>query len=460
MKGLVRFLGKRNKFSLVSNQINQISWKYDASYYPKRHDRALGVALRHFCSGFKNPDSELIKFIGKHVTNEMVTDKEISNFLKNKKISNEKSLYEKLVSKTNFESTELAFDLGRELNLDYKNMLVALKAKFAIPEEILNDKFIEVSLNEVKEINGIPNDGKELARVKKYFEKHLCETDVREEHLNEIDTRQESIFVILGPSGSGKTFYALKGLPIPETLDGKVCTLYINLKGTTVEKVHKILDDFEPFLERKIKHELKDRYQNKKLKMTLAVVFDEIFSCSDYFSDYDKLSSLYKKISTQAEKVRLILTGTGFDEPSSVLQTGTEVIKVRMQPWSTTSMKTLLKSMTFGQNATEKILDVIKRHPMLLALTSNARSAFYLANSFAQNKRYLHDNTMTSFVRDVVNCYIRENGLNKLTDLERAQVAQLIYYWIEESLSQQPEFPKYQKSTKGILKMYSSWHYL
>jgi hypothetical protein len=118
----------------------------------------------------------------------------------------------------------------------------------------------------------------------------------------------------------------------------------------------------------------KDYDRQLPLKMHVSLVLDEIVK-NDFFEQENALNSFFEShLKTLADSVRLVVTGTGITGKHLVTDVG--CVKVHLKKWTRTEVKAIFDAHAPSQP--ESILIAISSLPMLDALTTNARTAWYL----------------------------------------------------------------------------------
>ncbi|KAL7556888.1 hypothetical protein ACA910_022404 [Epithemia clementina (nom. ined.)] len=177
----------------------------------------------------------------------------------------------------------------------------------------------------------------------------------------------------MGPSGSGKTFYALKGLPTWESSedgsqDKRHFTLYYKI---TKKENLEASDGSHTFSTSEIKkamHASKVGKVRQKLDMRISLILDEAATAEEHIAELTNLSKIYIILSCYCTSPRLIVVGTGIDDFTSSMGTGTEVHKYRMRQWSLSNFEKALSNWLpdpdHRDDKREKLTKIVESEPI------------------------------------------------------------------------------------------------
>jgi hypothetical protein len=265
---------------------------------------------------------------------------------------------------------------------------------------------------------------------------------------NTISTPRDIVYV-MGPSGSGKTFFAVGVAATRDdnNLDTRIIacrhvTLYLNLStcGSQTEGpnllglIHKQICLLVPGYD-----------SSKPLNMHVSLVLDEAGSSNveKFFEDKNQVIQLCDYMKQHlAISFRLVVSGTGVFGTS--LCSVSDCRKIRMKQWTQDEFIRIATKEDWTDEAIfTTLIASIYLHPILSALTTNARAANYLlgavilrlqsANTERENwQNFLWEDT-AELVGFVVQRYINRNGLKGLKVPQRRRVAAWVFYIVEES---------------------------
>ncbi|KAL7577219.1 hypothetical protein ACA910_003549 [Epithemia clementina (nom. ined.)] len=259
------------------------------------------------------------------------------------------------------------------------------------------------------------------------------------------DQRKDDICLVMGPSGSGKTFYALKGLSRKESSKGgsqeeRYCTLYYKI--TDKSDLEAIRDGGTTFSAITIKDKIEKKFKEivgkipQNLDMRISLILDEAATAEEHIAELTNLLTIYSILSHYCTFPRLIVVGTGIDNFTSSMGTGTEVHKYRMRHWSLSSFEKALPKWLPDEYPAklEKLTRIVESEPMYQRLLTNARAAYFLARALVT---YLHaDNVqqyMPTVIMAVATNYIEGNGLSDLDSSSRRRVARAVFKLLDDT---------------------------
>ena len=155
------------------------------------------------------------------------------------------------------------------------------------------------------------------------------------------------------------------------------------------------------------------------LSTTVLLVLDEAATVGKHIQKLPNPQAIYKLLVPWCKWPRLVVVGTGIDEFTSALGSGTDVLKYRMGRWKTESLRKALPRWLrgLGYKNYDSLYQIILREPMYRKLATNARAAYFLAEA-VNMYRVFDDNVqqyMGSVVMHVAKQYIDTNGLKQLT---------------------------------------------
>jgi hypothetical protein len=279
--------------------------------------------------------------------------------------------------------------------------------------------------------------------------------------------RQYRLCFVLGSSGSGKTFFALQNLrDFRNALNLPSFTLYVAPKefmspGDLADRrrAPKVLVD-------KMKGRLiraldgwKARYGqvwdgSTTLKMHVCVVMDEAGgnTMRRFFEDRDMVTSMLRELrkANIAESVMVAVVSTGLT--AQAFDASSEAYVFRMRPWVPDDVEALLDSfakkkkeqlvLKEGESTTRDLANAMYSLPLLEALSTNGRTAYYMVSAIAaasrrsatfcrQEWRAHLRHLVPSIVDETVFGYIASNAIRNMSDKARRRVAA----WVLGSLS-------------------------
>ncbi|KAL7577225.1 hypothetical protein ACA910_003553 [Epithemia clementina (nom. ined.)] len=226
------------------------------------------------------------------------------------------------------------------------------------------------------------------------------------------DQRKDDICLVMGPSGSGKTFYALKGLSRKESSKGgsqeeRYCTLYYKI--TDKSDLEAIRDGGTTFSATTIKDKIEKKFKEivgkipQNLDVRISLILDEAATAEEHIAELTNLSTIYSILSHYCTSPRLIVVGTGIDNFTSSMGTGTEVHKYRMRHWSLSSFEKALPKWLPDEYPAklEKLTRIVESEPMYQRLLTNARAAYFLARALVTGLSDLDSSSQRRVARAV-----------------------------------------------------------
>jgi hypothetical protein len=272
-----------------------------------------------------------------------------------------------------------------------------------------------------------------------------------------LETRSQPLCFALGTSGSGKTFFALKHAAtfgVRET--GLKCvTVYLQPAGLSSFRESKDPSDLMSAIRKAIKMEYGMEFE--KLDMHQSLVLDEAGSLSldQHFEDQQAVSAVITELRKLATSVRLVICGTGVTADN--FDSKDDAFKFRMKRWEKEDLVSVV-SFLFGRRRRDsslqttvpseiaeglEIVDSILNQPVLSALSTNPRMAWFLLSAiFRWDEEFLprlQTCTWQDRMRDwspllvasVVASYVKQNALRSLSIEARARVAACVLYCVE-----------------------------
>jgi hypothetical protein len=260
---------------------------------------------------------------------------------------------------------------------------------------------------------------------------------------------------VLGSSGSGKTFFCLEHLRNFRNDDARdSVTLYLKAAGlegagavnfSRPDAPVRMAEAIKARLERWVRLNLGRIWDTSvPLAMHVCLVIDEAGSppTQGFFDDKAKVIDLLL-----AESVVVVACGTGL--LPQTFDSGKEAYYVRMKPWKRIDVEQVVGQFAakgriklHGSDTAATVAEAIYKIPLLDALTTNARSAYFMVQGIAsatqqtQTLRHLgwqaHVSVLVpGVVNDVVHRYTDSNGIRRLSEDQRVLVAA----WVMGALS-------------------------
>ncbi|KAL7558864.1 hypothetical protein ACA910_003395 [Epithemia clementina (nom. ined.)] len=259
----------------------------------------------------------------------------------------------------------------------------------------------------------------------------------------ENDQRKDDICLVMGPSGSGKTFYALKDLSRKKSSKGgsqdeRYFTLYYKITEKENLEASDGSHTFSTSEIEKAMHASKVGKVRQKLDMRISLILDEAATAEEHIAELTNFSTIYIILSRYCTSPRLIVVGTGIDNFTSSMGTGTQVHKYRMRQWSLSNFEKALSNwlpdLHHRDDNREKLTKIVESEPMYQRLLTNARAAYFLALAV---ETYLYaDNVqqhMPTVVTAVATKYIKSNGLCNLSSSSRRRVARAVFKLLDDT---------------------------
>lgn len=169
-----------------------------------------------------------------------------------------------------------------------------------------------------------------------------------------------------------------------------------------------------------------------------------------FYENYTNVKNLYNVLSREiATSVRLIVSGTGLT--AERLNSEAEVRKYRLLPWTYNDLDAVIEKRF--KDLTKTVLQFMKNEPILFALISNARSAWFLLEELKsldiEYRRYTAEGTteqvlnrqsskvVSNVLKAVAEKYITANAFNDANNRRRRQVAALVFSVVERSVQEE-----------------------
>jgi hypothetical protein len=282
--------------------------------------------------------------------------------------------------------------------------------------------------------------------------------------------RMPNFTLVMGPSGSGKTMFALEHLPsnvFPEAKSPQEI-FRVHLTARTLLKETEGELDLAALLVNHVEGQVAVLLRGyvtqvvPPIHLFLFVVIDEAGSTGykSYFDTADKIKNLVNALHNMekykfVKGVHVTVTGTGLETSTDGIDPNVETIKFRMQPWSQSNFHALLTNLKRSDEATIK--GIVMRYPILQSLTTNARCAYFLADSMpdlTSRSQYQWPVYVDASIVNVAQRYIASNGLSHLTQIRNGNfiVAQETFRALDEAMRQPnvaffPNFDHIQDAT-------------
>jgi hypothetical protein len=283
------------------------------------------------------------------------------------------------------------------------------------------------------------------------------------DELQSSDKRTYRLCYVLGSSGSGKTFFCLEHLRDFRNDDAMdSVTLYFKAAGLEGASA---VDYSSPNAPRQMADAIKERVglwvrlylrrvwdMSAPLAMHVCLVLDEAGATptQGFFDDKAKVINLLVAIDAAkiAQSVFVVACGAGL--LSETFESVNEAYYVRMKPWKRSDVEKVIGQFADkgymkarGSDSASTVAEAIYKIPLLDALTTNARSAYFMvqgiasATSQTQTLRHLgwqaHLSALVpGVVNDVVYKYTDSNGIQGLSEDQRILVAA----WVMGGLSE------------------------
>ncbi len=155
----------------------------------------------------------------------------------------------------------------------------------------------------------------------------------------------------------------------------------------------------------------------------------------------------------------MAVVGTALETTTSGIDSNREALKYHMQPWSSENFHALLGMLNRADETNVK--RIVERFHILNSLTTNARCAYFLADSMptittTNEARWAGYVDVT--VPNVARRYIDSNGLSELVTTERKfTVAQEAFKAVDQAIQNpnDPKFPKFDHIEREDLRAYT-----
>jgi hypothetical protein len=269
------------------------------------------------------------------------------------------------------------------------------------------------------------------------------------------ETRFPNFTLVMGPSGSGKTMFAMEHLPTIVFSEATSLEeiFRVHLTARTLVGDSKDELDLPTLLVNHVQNQVAyllreyrtDGIVVPPINLFLFVVIDEAGSAQykRYFDKANKIEKLVTALHSMkkfkfVKGVHVTVTGTGLETSTDGIDPNVETIKFRMQPWSLSNFYALLNEMKRSDE--EKIKGIVMCYPILQSLTTNARCAYFLADSMPDltaRSPYQWSVYVDSSVVNVAQRYVASNALShvKDRDKEKFTVAQEVFKALDEAMS-------------------------
>jgi hypothetical protein len=201
------------------------------------------------------------------------------------------------------------------------------------------------------------------------------------------------------------------------------------------------------------------QWQGTKLAMHVCMVFDEASAhgLRRFFDDPTGTAPLLQALSEHlAESVTMVVVGTGLLGES--FDSKKEVYFFRMTQWGLGDLRKILDRAAVNEElelkageSVETLMEAIQSHPLLAALATIGRPAYFLVNTIASLSRRLAARKepwhitlgqwMPSLVDEIVGEYMGSNGIKDLAESERCRVASWVFWCLASTRGANlPEF--------------------
>jgi hypothetical protein len=200
------------------------------------------------------------------------------------------------------------------------------------------------------------------------------------------EKRSKPLCFVTGASGSGKTFFAIKqaatfGIKTPKA------TLYCQPAEQGKLTKHLTVDSLMEWVKKALSDQVNAGVPiDHQLQMHITLILDEAGSVDvkRFFEERDNLLEIMQQMRKLSVGIRLVICGTGVTGVNFL--TKGVAYKFRMRKWSRLELDEILKKEGFIVESVQRdILDAIRRHPALNALSTNGRAAWFLTRAIADN---------------------------------------------------------------------------
>ena len=236
--------------------------------------------------------------------------------------------------------------------------------------------------------------------------------------------RKADFSLVLGPSGSGKSVFCLRHFGMHFFGNSYKCVYTYMLKMSTYCWHERNRKRNLAEIVKELKKQLSDYTTSFPIEddnFLLCIVFDEagIDSCRTHFfsgvtSDgYNQpnMQWFLTELGHICKKVHIVFTGTNLEEVTQEVDSDVPHVKVRMTRWTVDKFNLLIKN-------DERKAAIVKKWPILQALITNARCAYYVDKSLHAYNTFHgtidHYGFITSVVHGVAHSYKRINRLNNV----------------------------------------------
>jgi hypothetical protein len=275
--------------------------------------------------------------------------------------------------------------------------------------------------------------------------------------------RYPNFSLVLGPSGSGKTMFCLQELG-NRVFRGAVIEKNVFRVHLTVNTLLNLLDDddddkkkktidlaglLEKYVHDRVARLLSDYVTSTTapppIDLFLLVVLDEAgrTEFKPFFDTAAKIQKLVTalqdmKVYKFTKGVHVTVIGTALETSTKDVDSKRETVKFRMQPWSRKNFLALL--IKLDRKNRSKVVGMVERFPIVDSLTTNARCAFYLADTMPSLLTVSEEELnlyVEASVANVARCYVQSNGLADLKNLEdKFVVAQEAFRALNQAMIQ------------------------
>lgn len=341
-------------------------------------------------------------------------------------------------------------------------------------EEYFDRKAVSVERLLADEMVVALNEGAELERFRERFVRGLPAFEgVRGTQTG--GDRTTRLCFVTGTSGSGKSFFAMgalrKFLLDPDSkLPAVVLYLHagklsVGTEGIDFSDRSGAVGHLVEAIQRLLALAIWNKFQKtwdprrEKLAMHVCMVFDEASAhgLCRFFDDATGTAPLLQALSEHlAESVTMVVVGTGLLGES--FDSKKEVYFFRMTQWGLGDLRKVLDRAAMNVElvlkageSVETLTEAIHSHPLLAALATIGRPAYFLVKTiaslsrrFAARKEPWHITLglwLPSLVDEIVGEYMGSNGIKDLAESERCRVAAWIFWCLASTRGENlPEF--------------------
>jgi hypothetical protein len=281
-----------------------------------------------------------------------------------------------------------------------------------------------------------------------------------------VKSRSMQLCMVTGSSGSGKTFFCLHYLTrFLRNADDLSLAFYLHPLQLVSDAVGSDGSSIGKEVVRLVRSTIAEEFNRRvtsKLKMHVCLIFDEAgdLGLDGLFEEPTLLQGIYAHVKRNlATNVVMVVSGTGIT--GSKLKSGCDAYFYRLKPWNPEDLEKILDPragllhLKKSENV-RTVVDAIVAHPKLRALTTNARSAYFLVEALAslcsvyvqEFWRVQLDAWAPALVTKVVHGYIATNGIREITVEQRVLVAASVFQALDEAEFNTTDLPRFSILTK------------